>query len=502
MVRPRWSVLRPPARSSVGMAWDRFVAIWASLNLLWVAFDLTYVPMRSFWLQRNLYPLPGTPLVVQLHWMPDITPWVDPIKGIGPHRETQAYLDQFNQLELAMAGAKAHALSAEQRRALAQQAALTSTLIDSNPFVASGHAGTLEKIKNRLLERADRDSAQASVALLFSPEWVQQRGWSGEQRFWRQQILPLVATNYWRSIDENGRFTDHVWRIDLLLFQSVFVVDILLKVVRLRRRLPGLSWRDAILRRWIDLPLLLPFWRWLRLLPVLERLQTAQLINIEPLRAVISRAVVALLALELFEVLALQLLDGTQSLIRSGDWPRRIRSLRSHQSVNLGQDQELLALVRIWAPLLLSRVAPRLAPEVQGLLSYSLRQSLEGSVVPPPLRQLASVLQLESGLSQQLAGGMTRNLLDLSRSTGNQLARTDAAQLELLQRAIDRFWEELAAALDNGPVLTQTQELLDALLENFKGTYLSQISRSGVDSLIEELDLLMARNASETGSGQ
>ena len=500
MVRPRWSALRPPARSSVGMAWDRFVAIWAGLNLLWVAFDLTYVPMRSFWLQRNLYPLPGTPLVVQLHWMPDVTPWVDPIKGIGAHRETQAYLKQFNQLELAMADAGAKPLNADQRRLLAQQAALTSALMDSNPFVASGNAGTLEKIKNRLRERANRDSAKQSAALLLDPNWVQQRGWSGEQRFWRDQILPLVATNYWRSIDENGRLTDHVWRIDLLLFQSVFVVDILLKVIRLRRRLPGLSWRDAILRRWIDLPLLLPFWRWLRLLPVLERLQTAQLVNIEPLRAVISRAVVALLALELFEVLALQLLDGTQSLIRSGDWPRRIRSLRSHQSVNLGQDQELLALVRIWAPLLLSRVAPRLAPEVQGLLSYSLRQSLEGSVVPPPLRQLASVLQFESGLSQQLAGGMTRNLLDLSRSTGNQLARTDAAQLELLQRAIDRFWEELAAALDNGPVLAQTQELLSALLESFKGTYLSQISRSGVDSLIEELDLLMARNASEAGS--
>ena len=76
--------------------------------------------------------------------------------------------------------------------------------------------------------------------------------------------------------------------------------------------------------------------------------------------------------------------------------------------------------------------------------------------------------------------------------------RTDAAQLELLQRSIDRFWEELAAALDDGPVLNQTQELLTALLETVKGTYLKQISRSGVASLIEELDLLMAR---QTGAG-
>ena len=91
-----------------------------------------------------------------------------------------------------------------------------------------------------------------------------------EDAQWQQQVLPLVATSYWRSIDENGRPTDHFWRFDLLLFQSVFALDILLRVLRLRRRFPALSWRDALLRRWIDLPLLLPFWRWLRLVPVVD----------------------------------------------------------------------------------------------------------------------------------------------------------------------------------------------------------------------------------------
>ena len=494
MARPRWHALRSPSRGALGLGWDRFVAIWASLNLLWVAFDLTYVPLRSFWLQRNLYPLPGVPLVIPLGMLPDVTPWIDPLKGIEPHRETQAYLSHFAQLEQAMAGPRNGGLSATQQQALRRQAELTHNLIDSNPFLASNSSGTLEKIKSRLRQRADSDSAKTAASRVLSPAWLAAHPWPQEQRFWRQQILPLVETNYWRSIDENGHPTDHVWRLDLLLFQSVFALDIALRVIRLRRRLPGLSWRDAVLRRWIDLPLLLPFWRWLRLLPVLERLQTSGLINIEPLRAVISRAVVALLALELFEVLALQLLDGSQSLIRSRQWPQRIRALRSHQSVGSTEEQELVALVRIWGPLLLSQVAPRLAPELQGLLSYSLRQSLQGTMVPPPLRQLQPLLQVESELSRQLGAGMVRNLLELSRSTGNQLARRDTAQLELMQRCIDRFWEELAVALENGPVLNQTQELLTALIETFKGTYLSQINRTGVSLLIEELDQLMARN--------
>ena len=497
MARPRWQAHTVASRAASSQrwerGWDRFVAVWASVNLLWVAFDLTYVPLRTFWLQRNLYPIPSVPLVVPLTVIPDVTPLVDPIKGIEPHRETQAYLEQFRQLDAALLTLPAgQAPQPRQVLLLNRQAQLTAQLIDSNPFLASEASGTLEKIKNRLRQRADRDSARQASSLLLSPERIRTSGWSQERRFWNDQVLPLVATNYWRSIDENGRPTDHFWRIDLLLFQSVFALDILLRLIRLRRRLPGLSWGDALLRRWSDLPLLLPFWRWLRVVPVLERLQTSGLVNFEPLRAVVSRGVVALLAVELFEVLSLQILDGTQGLIRSRRWPQRLRALRSHQSVASSSDERaLVELVRIWAPLLLSQVAPRLAPELQGLLGYSLRQSLDRTVVPPPLRQLQPLLQVETGISRQLASGMVESLLELSRSTGNRLSRRDDVQLDLLQRFIDRFWDELAAALESGPALERSQDLLCALIDGAKGTYLSQINRAGIEALIQELDQLI-----------
>jgi hypothetical protein len=254
-------------------------------------------------------------------------------------------------------------------------------------------------------------------------------------------------------------------------------------VLRLRRRFPSLSWRDALLRRWIDLPLLLPFWRWLRLAPVVERLSSAGLINVEPLRAAISRVVVALLALELFEVLALQLVDGTQSLIRSPQWPRWIRSLRSHQTVALGQQQELVELVQLWGPLLLGQVAPRLSPELQGLLGHALQQSLRdlpgGAVVPP-------------ALTRQLAAGMVDSLVELSRGTADRLAQSDGRQVELLQGIIDRFWEELASSLERGSTLERSQMLLFTLLQQLKRNYLAQVNRAGIDALMDELDELAA----------
>jgi hypothetical protein len=497
MARPRWHEALSTPRSRLWRGWDRFVALWAALNLCWVVVDLTYVPMRAFWLQRTVQPLPAMPLVVSLP-LPDITPWMDRIKGIEPHRQTETYLRDFASLDGAMGKIRPGVpLTLEHRQRLQTLERLSHQLVETDPFKDTAGSGTLETIKNRWRQRADLQSSKQAVSRLLSEEWLQRHAWEKEREFWRGQVLPLVARNYWRSIDENGRPTDYFWSTDLVLFQSVFLLDILLRAIRLRRKLPGLSWRDAFLRRWIDLPLFLPFWRWLRLLPVLERLQEAGWINLEPLRAVISRGVVSLLALELIEVLALQFLDGVQQQVRSKRWPMRLRALRSHQTVMTQEEREVVELTRLWAPLLLARVVPRLAPELRGAFGHALQQSLQRTLVPAPLRQLQPLLDVEEGFSRQLAQGMVESLLDLSRGAGVRLGRRDDEQLRLLQHCVDRFWEELALVLEEGPALERTQDLVCAALERVKRTYLSQISRSGIQGLIDELDQLMNSDGGE-----
>ncbi|MFM7312143.1 MAG: hypothetical protein ACKO0M_03085, partial [Cyanobium sp.] len=62
-----------------------------------------------------------------------------------------------------------------------------------------------------------------------------------------------------------------------------------------------------------------------------------------------------------------------------------------------------------------------------------------------------------------------------------------------------RFLEELAGALEEGPALEESQRLICAFLETFKRTYLTQISRSGIENLIDELDLLTIRAADAGG---
>ena len=473
MIRPRWQGLPRSPHQQAWRRWDRGVALIAVTNLAWVVFDITYIPLRNFWLQCNLYPIPTLPLVVPLPWFPDITPYYDRIKGIEPHRTTRLYIEQFNALDQALT--KGDPSDSSVTTLLKEQLLQTQQLMGSNPFVGSGNTGALEKIKSQLRAKAGEESAREAATQLLSADHLRQVAWSDERLFWRRQILPLVEINYWRSLDASGQPTDLSWRIDLP-FQLLFLLDIGLRSLRLRRRYPAISWRDAVLRRWIDLPLLLPIGRVLRVVPVTERLSRTNLIQLEPLRAVISRGVVALLAIELFEVITIRVVDALQQLIRSPQLPERIRSLCSHQSAGLKPQSELLELLRLWVPVLMVQVGPSLRPQLVEVLHHILRNNLADGLAPAPI-------------SRQLATSVVDSLLNVSRRTGERLGAQDDVLNELGTETLDRFWEELARAVEDGPLAERSQELLTSLLEEWKRTSFRQLRDQGaVAELMSELE--------------
>ena len=136
MIRPRWQALKPRRGLINWRRWDQAIAVIAAVNLTWVAVDLTYIPLRNFWLQRNLYPVPSLPLMVPLPWLPDITPVLDPLKGIEPHRDTEAYLEAYTALDQALQ--EIGSGTPESTALLERQAMLTTEMIESNPFISSG----------------------------------------------------------------------------------------------------------------------------------------------------------------------------------------------------------------------------------------------------------------------------------------------------------------------------------------------------------------------------
>jgi len=222
---------------------------------------------------------------------------------------------------------------------------------------------------------------------------------------------------------------------------------------------------------------------------VTERLCSAGLLQLEPLRAVISRGVVALLAMELFEVITIRVVDALQQLIRSPQLPQRIRGLCTYQGSNLNEERELIELLRLWLPLLLTRVGPAMRPQLLALTSHLIQQSLDKNLVPEPLRRLPGLHNAETEFSRQLAVSMLDSVLGLSRGAGDRISRKDPVMESLGTEALDRLWEELAHMLEQGPVLERSQDLLVAFLEDLKRSSFQQLRDQGdVDALISELD--------------
>jgi len=133
---------------------ERVMAITATVNLVLVFFDLSYVPWRDFYFRR----------------VPGITRLYDPIKGIEPHRDTKQYLEAVDGLEKQVIQTGLN--SPQVKTKLEELHFLSKEMIDSNPFAGAGKSGTLEKIKNRMREHVGQKSAKGAFNTFWSQEYL------------------------------------------------------------------------------------------------------------------------------------------------------------------------------------------------------------------------------------------------------------------------------------------------------------------------------------------
>ena len=240
----------------------KLVAILVLINFALVLFDYSYVPWRDFYLQA----------------FPPLTQVYDPVKGIEPHPITENYLEKFNILKEKISASPTDLPQAE----LLELRTISSQLLADNPFEAIGKNRTLEKIKHELGDRTKQNSARDAFAAFWSSTYLTEAGWQSEINYFDSEIKPLIATNYYRDLGRFGN-VDYFWLIDLP-FIVIFALDILIRTFYYSRRIAHLSWWEALLRRWYDFLLVLPFLRLLRVIPVTIRLYQANLLNLKPLR--------------------------------------------------------------------------------------------------------------------------------------------------------------------------------------------------------------------------
>jgi hypothetical protein len=439
------------------------MATIATFNLCLVAFDLTYVPWRDFYLRR----------------LPQITEIYDPIKGIEPHRETANYLANVDALEEKVS--QTGLTSPQANAQLEDLKRLSREMIDSNPFAAVGKSGTLEKIKNRMRDRIGNESAKQSFATFWSQSYLTNRGWKQEINFFNRQIRPLIATNYYRPIGENSEFFDLFWLIDLP-FILLFGVELSIRVLYIKRSHIGFSWLNAILWRWYDLFLLLPFWRWLRIIPVGIRLDQAELLDFQPISWQFHQTFLANFAEEITEIVVIRVINQIQISIQRGEltrWLLQKENLRPYIDIN--DVNELEAIAGLLVKTIVYEVLPKIQPELTAIVHHNIETVLHQVPLARNLQLLPGVTNAQNQLSEQLATQLTTNLYNALVN-----AVEDPVAAKLTTQLAESFSNALGTEIQQKQVISQIQSLLVDFLEEIKLNYVKRLSQEDFDQILEQ----------------
>jgi hypothetical protein len=442
---------------------ERLMAIIATVNLCICLFDLSYIPWRDSYLRK----------------IPEITKVYDKVKGIEPHRETENYLAKVKLLEeqVSQTGLK----SQESATRLEELRGLSTEMIDGNPFAAVNKSGTLEKIKNRMRDRTSVKSAKQAFNSFWSQAYLTEKGWNQEIAFFNQKIQPLIATNYYRTIDENSEFTDNFWLIDLP-FVIYFAFELLTRTFYIRRRNRGFSLVEAVLWRWYDLFLLIPFVRWLRIIPVLVRLDKAHLLNLHSVRKQINQGVVANFAEELTEIVIVRLINQIQGSIKQGDLTRwLLQKENGSEYVDINNINEVEAIAGILIKAIVYQVIPKIQPEIVAILHHNIDGALNQSPIYRNLHNLPGVGQMQAQLSEQLSTQIATNLYKTLVS-----AVEDPVAAKLSSQLLERFTEALGAEMQKKQVLSEIQSLLFDFLEEVKINYVQRLSHEDIEQIIQQ----------------
>jgi len=511
------------------------MAAIALVNYGLVLFDLSYVPLRNFWLSGRVR-VPGlaftVPMPPPLGFCPQssdppektslITQCYDPIKGIEPNQETERYLTTVNQLQQQWQQQRS-LNSPEVRATLAELRTFSREMIASDPFRVVDKSGILEKIKYQMRDRlyvqkfdaaykalssnptastneiADfyeaakkrrvERSADQAFDLFWSPGYLEQAGTDLELQWFDRTLRPLLQTNYARTVEENGDFTDRFGLIDSP-FLLLFGLEFLARSFYLNRRYPNLGWRTTTVLRWYDLLMLVPFWllpNWLfgslwgilRIIPVSFRLHQAQLINLDSIQASVREGFIAAIADDITETVVLQIISQLQDSIRRGDVNTLIQRASSRTYIDLNNTNEIEALAQHLSQLLVYRVFPKIKPDLEAFLHATVDCLLNQSPTYQGVRALPGISSLSQQVTERLIAELTQ-----AGHTSVQAILEDPAVTGLFSQLVQKTSKTLVVEAQQTS-LSEIQQLLIDLLEEIKINYVQRFPSKDVAVILE-----------------
>jgi hypothetical protein len=426
------------------------MAIIASIGFFAAMFDLTYIPSRDFYFKN-------TPKIVKVY---------DRMKGIEAHRETDRYLNAVTQLKNVV---KTNGLdSAETQSWLQELDGLSVSMIQNNPFQVAGKTGNLEKIKNEVRDRVGNQSAKGAFQTFWSQAYLKKFGWEKELSFYDQKIKPLIITNYYRRLDESGNLVDRFWQIDLI-FIGIFAGEFLGRIFFIRRHNRHVTWQQAIIWRWYDLILLLPFARFMRAIPVLIRWHQAELIDLNGVKSELNRLFVGQIVNEITDAVVIQVMEQTQGAIKQGQIAKLVGDYLKRPHIDLNNVNEVEVLFQLILEIVVYRVIPKVQPDLEAIFQHLFQKALLES---PAYRNL----QLLPGIGELPAQAIDRVVKEVSASLYTALLKviSDPDSGKLGHRLAENITNAIGSEMQRGQTVIKIESLVYDLIEEIKVTYSSK----------------------------
>ena len=484
-------------KSGLSLWYERSIAVLALINLILVFFDLSYITLRDFWLHGRVQlfikvgtlelEIPQEPLQI----LPfRVTDWYDWVKAIEPNRDTEQYLERVEDLDNRVNQVGLQNLDDKFLRDLRDRSVY---MIETNPFQLANKTGTLERIKNKMRRHifgTREESSKEAFRIFWSREYLKQKGVRQELNFFDREIKPLIETNYYRPVGENGEFVDNFGLIDLP-FSIIFLLDFLARTWYISRRRTEVSWTDAMLWRWYDIFLFIPFFRWLRVIPVTIRLDQVGLINLGKIKRQASQGFVGGIAEDVTEVVIVQIINQTQELIRQGEIDNFLSQHNAREYIDINEINETAEIVKLMAQLTVYQVIPKIRPDLEALLQHTIDKIMHQSPAYQELQKFPGLDKLQTNLSKQLAQQIYQGLYN----TLNGILEEDPVFNELLERLVADFSQVMGSEIQAQQTIKRIESLLIALLEEIKINYVKRLSAEDVEEILEQTRVLRKMSA-------
>lgn len=455
--------------------WSKLVALITLANFLLVLFNLSYISFRDIYFKQ----LPG---IVRLY---------DPLKGIEPHPDTTQYLKTVDTLAIAISQNQLSSPSTEQLlTSLRQQ---SEEILLENPFSAANKFGTFAKLKRRMESYVETASARQAFTTFWSQDYLNQVGTVEALNYFNQQIRPLMEVNYYRAIDENGQYVDNFLIIDLY-FILFFAIEYLSRTLWYSMKTPNTNWLDALLRRWYDAILLIPAWRWLRILPVAVRLHKSGLVNMERVLAQTTHEPAAYLADRVSTFLMVRFINQAKESIETGEVAQSL--LNSSPYVQVSNIDKIDAITDRILQLTIYKVLPQVKPDLELLLRHSLAEAVRGSDLYQGLQQIPGLAGIPAETLDQFSDYLATTTCEVLASS-----YADIEGRERFEQLITNFKSVLRQELQDEKTQAELQKWISDWLEELKINYIQKSHKPDPEKTLDEAEQLReASNPQEIDS--